>query len=283
MASFSLIRRWLRPWRNLPLALGLLSSCTDVVSVTVPQGQAQLAVDGAITDQPGPYTVTLSQTGAYFDTSALPPVTGAVVQLSGSDGTSEVLREQTPGTYATRTLQGKIGTSYVLDIKAAGEEYQAATEIRRSPPVDSVTVVYRDKVQDGADTTGYYLVYHGPELPGRGDYLRFKRYKNGRLSNKPSNLTISSDELVDGKYLNIEFGNPTLQRGDRGTIEINSLPADYYHYLDELRTQTDNAGLFASPPANVRTNVQNVNSKSPKTAVGYFAGYTVRSGSVTVR
>lgn len=261
----------------------LLIGCTDVVSLTVPRGQPQLAVDGAITDQPGPYTVTLTQTAAYFDNSGPPPVTGAVVQLRDNEGHQEVLREQTPGHYVTSQLQGKIGNSYVLNIKAAGEEYEAATEIRRTPPVDSVSVTYREKNNANIDTTGYYLVYHGPELPGRGDYLRFKRSKNGRLTNKPANLTVSTDELVDGNYLNVEFGNPVLQKGDRGTVEINSLTADYFHFLRELKTQAENGGIFAASPANVRTNVKNVNAQSPKTAVGYFAGYPVRSASVVVR
>ena len=262
-------------------ALSLLNSCQDVVSITIPKGASLLAVDGAITDQPGPYTVTLTRTAPYFDHAALPRVTGAVLRLTDSDGTQEVLREQAPGTYVTNRMQGQIGHGYVLSIKAEGEEYEAATEIRRTMHIDSLGKVYRAKT--GNDTTGYRVIYYARELPGRGDYVRFKRFKNGRLLNQPGDLITSSDQLVDGNYLHIEFGHPYLLPGDRATIEINSLSADYYAFLNELGTQIDNVGIFANPPANVRTNVRNVNAQSAKVAVGYFAGYAVRSASLTIR
>lgn len=276
-----LLRVFFRPLGSLVPVLALLSSCQDVVSVTVPEGQPLLAVDGAITDQPGPYTVTLTKTGAYFTNASLPRISGAVVQLCDSQGNQEVLREQAPGTYVTSQLQGRIGNSYVLTIKAEGEEYEARTEIRRTMTIDSLGQVYRQK--QGTDTAGYRIVYHSQELPGQGDYVRFKRYKNGRLLNQPGDLSTSSDRLADGNYLRIEFGRPNLQRGDVGRIEINSLSEDYFHFLEELGDQIDNVGIFANPPANVRTNVKNVNAQSPKVAVGYFAGYAVRSASITIR
>ncbi|MOA65423.1 hypothetical protein D3C78_1918030 [compost metagenome] len=58
---------------------------------------------------------------------------------------------------------------------------------------------------------------------------------------------------------------------------------DAYHFYDELRTQISNGGIFANPPANVRTNVKNVNSSSAKKAVGYFGASLVSSISTTVR
>ncbi|MBC8082696.1 MAG: DUF4249 domain-containing protein, partial [Hymenobacter sp.] len=215
-----LLRRLLRPISQLVLALALLSGCQDVVSIAVPQGQPLLAVDGAITDQPGPYTVTLTKTAPYFTAGPRPPITGAVVQLNDSEGQSEVLRELAPGTYVTSQLQGKIGHSYVLTIKAEGEEYEARTEIRRSMTIDSLGQQYRAAAGD--DSAGYRLVYYSRELPGKGDYVRFKQYKNGRLLNQPRDLSTTSDDLADGNYLRIEFERPNLQQGDVGSVEINS-------------------------------------------------------------
>ena len=72
--------------------------------------------------------------------------------------------------------------------------------------------------------------------------------------------------------------------GDSLRVEMNSLPRDYYFFLNEVVTQLNNTGLFAASPANVRTNVRNVNSTDPtRQAGGYFAGYTVRQDSVVVR
>jgi hypothetical protein len=65
-----------------------------------------------------------------------------------------------------------------------------------------------------------------------------------------------------------------LVKGDTLRVELQSIPRDYYYFLNEMTTQINNVGLFATSPANVRTNVRNTQAGSSKTAVGYFAGYT---------
>lgn len=259
-----------------------LSSCLDVVNVNIPEGKPQLAVEGAITDQPGPYTVKLTQTVPYFDGQPAPAVRGATLELSDDLGRREILREETPGVYvSTGTVQGRIGGQYRLRIQADGEQYEAATEIKRTPEIDSLGVEF--KANSSTNDEGNYILYYGPELEGVGDYYRFKVYENGQLLNQPGDIIISSDELVDGNYIGaVELSGP-FQQGDNIRVELNAIPRDYYYFLNELATQINNVGLFASPPANVRTNVRNLNPASGKQAVGYFAGYPVRADSVLIR
>lgn len=269
----------------LVAALGL-SACEDVIDVDIPEGQSLLVVEGGVTDQPGPYVVRLSRTIPYFTEQGLPPVPGAVLTLTDNEGQRETLREQTPGTYVTSTFRGNIGHQYTLRIQAEGEEYQAETEIRRTPPIDSIRAEYRAATQ--LDKAGYYVLYYGPELRGLGDYYRFKVIRNGRLLNRPSDLFVRSDELVDGNYIGaFELNNnqgeeETFELGDSIRVEMNSVPRDYFFYLNEIVTQLNNTGLFAAPPANVRTNVRNVNPQSARKAVGYFSGYTVRQDSLVI-
>ena len=271
----------------LPLALLTLSACEDVIDVNIPKGEPLLVVDGAVTDQPGPYVVKLTKTIPYFDEQALPPVPGAVLTLTDNEGQRETLREREPGTYETSSFRGKIGNRYTLTIQAEGEEYRAETEIRRTPPIDSVRAEFRAATT--LDEEGYYVLYYGPELPGTGDYYRFKVFRNGQLLNRPVDLFVRSDELVDGRYIGaFELNNnqgeeETFDRGDSIRVEMNSLPRDYFFFLNEIVTQLNNSGIFAAPPANVRTNVRNVNPQAKRQAVGYFAGYTVRQDSVVVQ
>jgi hypothetical protein len=263
-------------------ALPLLG-CEDVVDVNIPKGQPLLAVDGAITDQPGPYTVTLTKTAPYFSETELPRVSGAVLVLQDDQGQTETLSETSPGTYTTNgTVQGRIGGRYTLTIRSEGQEYRAETEIRRTPEIDSLRAEFRG--QDGFRDEGYYVLYYGKELPGEGDYYRFKIFRNGVLLNEPSDLIVTDDEFVDGNYINgLELNDDPFEKNDLIRVEASSLPRDYYFFLNELLTQINNGGLFASPPANVRTNVRNLTSSDPtKAAVGYFAGYTVRTKSIRV-
>ena len=260
-----------------------LISCEKNDVVDLPQGQPLLVVQGAITDQPGPYTVTLTKTGPYFNEADLPRVRGAEVVLQDAQGPSETLRETSPGTYVSQgTVQGRIGGQYSLTIRSEGERYRAETEIRRIAPIDSLKAEFRP--QAGLTDSGYYVLYYGPELRGPGDYLRIKLFRNGQLLNQPADLMLSTDELVDGKYLNgLRLNAKPFAKGDVIRVEANALTADYYYFLRELSLQINNGGLFATPPANVRTNVQNLSSGADRPAVGYFAGYAVRAAAVRIR
>ena len=260
-----------------------LSSCLDVVPLDVPKAQPLLAVDGQITDQAAPAAVTLTFTQAYFTDGTPPPVRGATLTLTDDQGQRDVLREISPGYYrGSGAVRGRIGGRYALTIVADGQTYRAETEIRRTPPVDSVGLEF--KAQQLGFDEGYYALYYGPELPGVGDYYRFKVYKNGVLFNKTDDLIVRSDELVDGRYIGaVELNIKPFVRGDRVKVELLSIPRDYFYFLNEMFTQINNVGLFATSPANVRTNVKNTQANSEKTAVGYFAGYTVRADSVVVR
>lgn len=277
------------PLSGLLASLALtLTSCEDVVDLNVPAGQPLLAVDGAVTDQAGPYVVRLTQTAPYFTNEAAPPVTGAVVVLSDDAGERETLRERSPGVYATTgTLRGRVDGQYTLQIETQGEQYEARTAIRRAAPLDSVG--YRFEKATGISEDRYLILYYGQEPAGRGDYYRYQLFQNGKLRNQPVDLNISSDEFVDGNYLRgLELnGDPDqdtkLLSGDRVRVTVQTLTADYYNFLNEVLTQTDNGGLFATPPANVRSNVRNLNTSSTKKAVGYFAGYTVRTDSLVIR
>ena len=56
----------------------LFSGCQQVVSVDLNTANPRIVVEGNIKDQPGPYSVFLSMTGSYFDTTLVdPPVSHA--------------------------------------------------------------------------------------------------------------------------------------------------------------------------------------------------------------
>jgi hypothetical protein len=264
------------------LATLSLSSCLDVVSIDTPDSPALLAVEGQITDQPRPATVSLSLTQAYFNPAAPATVSNATLVLTDDLGAVDTLRETTPGRYVGRgTVLGRIGGSYVLRIAALGQSYEARTEIRRTPPIDSVRLVYRD--QPPRFDPGLYAMYYGPELAGVGDYVRIRTWQNDTLANDPGDLRVFSDELVDGNYLgDIRLNDDPLRSGEKVKVELTSITRDYYYYLNEMFTQINNVGLFATTPANVRTNVRNVQANPEAVAVGYFAGFTVRQDSVIV-
>lgn len=264
----------------LLLLLAGLASCEDVVDVKLDEGQTLLAVDGWITDAPGPYTIRLSTTAPYFNNSAAPRVQGAVVTITDNEGNSEVLQEKEPGNYLISTMRGKVGNTYILNIQTGGEEYTAQTKINRVPAIDSLGVRFRK--ESGFTEEGYYVYYYGPEPVGVGDSYRFKIFKNDTLLSKPENLIIAEDKLVDGNYIgNVGLNFDPFEAGDKIRVENWAITEDAYQFYMELQQQIFNGGLFASPPTNVRTNVFNKDPKGKK-AVGWFGGAAVSTREVTI-
>jgi hypothetical protein len=94
----------------------MISACVDRIDFNVPAANLQLVVEGKITDQPGPYTVKVSNALDLNSTEATPPpVTGAKITLLDDEGNSETFVEDLPGLYITSgIIRGKIGHAYSI-------------------------------------------------------------------------------------------------------------------------------------------------------------------------
>ncbi len=246
------------------------SSCEKIIDVKLDEGDVLLAVDGWITNQPPPYYIDLSTTAPYFANQPTPRATGAILKVRDSDGIEETLTEVSAGKYRINNA-GKTGARYTLTIQYQGESYQAETVLKPVPPIDSL--LYEKLPARLGREEGLYGKYYGPELPTEKDFYRLKVFKNDTLFNKPRDLTLFFDEFVNGNYLfDLEI-NPfePYKRGDKMRVELWSISEDAYNFYNEMIQQINNGGLFATPPANVRTNVKNLNPQGKK-AVGYFGG-----------
>lgn len=270
---------------TLFIAALMLSSCEDVVDVKLDSGPPLLSVDGWITNRSFPDTIKIAQTAPYFSNTTPQWVSGAKVTLMTATGQTENLQEISTGNFLVKSIRSIEGEKYLLRIEYDGEIYEAQTEAKRqSFIVDSVAFEYREKSL-GQDEDGYQLQFFGKELKGMGDACRMKIKKNGVYLSKVSDLNYMNDEFVDSanfKKVRL-FTEKPFQLGDSVTIETWSITMDAYHFYDELRIQVANGGIFANPPANVRTNVKNVNANSTKKAVGYFGASLVSSKSGIVR
>jgi hypothetical protein len=251
----------------------LVSACEDdLSSVPLRSGTPVLNVDGWITNREGSDTIKLTKTMDFFDRSAAPAVTGAAVTLADDHEHTEQLEEVRPGVFAIRQLRAVLNYRYTLTVRAEGETYTATTSVSRlSPVIASLSFRYYPEGGDH-DSIGYRVKIWGHELAGRGDALRILISRNGVLQHMTGDLNIYNDDNVEGNYIRgLEMNSYTgYDTGDRITVEQWSLDPDAYDFWNQLKIQVDNGGLFAPVPANVPTNVQNVNPASAKVATGYF-------------
>lgn len=275
----------------------LLTSCTTVIDAKLDTGPAQLSVDAMLTDQPGPQTIRLTQTAAYFNNSTPPAATSATVTVSDDAGkTYNFLDPDQDGYYVWQPVAkdtlGHIGRTYQLNITYQGDTYRASSKLNRVPPIDSL-IFSKQKLNPLSTTEGYQGEFYARDLPRAADYYRIRFFRNGELQNKPANIIISQDgifrsngSVADGLTFIVPIRraiNPDslYAMNDAVKVELHSLTPEAFDFWEQVQNQITNGGLFAAPIANVPTNILNTKPGGRK-ATGFFITSAIRSRSATV-
>ncbi|WP_234736154.1 DUF4249 domain-containing protein [Tellurirhabdus bombi] len=277
--------------------MGLLS-CQDEIDINLKNGPSQLSVDGWLTNQTGPQVIKLTRTTGYFDASLPPAATGATVTVTDDKGKIYTFTDTknsgnytwTPAT-ATETF-GEIGRKYTLNIQYQNDTYQAVSQMNRVPAVDSITFV-KEKLNPVSSEEGYLAEFFSTDIEGEGNFYWIRAYQNGKRLDRTSDIVLSynggfgtNNADTDGLLfiLPVRFSiNPEklYQEADEVKVEVLSITPDAFNFFQQLSTQINNGGLFATPPANIPTNVINLNESGAK-AVGYFGVSALSSKTVKV-
>lgn len=280
-----------------------LTSCEDVIDIQTRPGVEQLVVDAWITDEVKEQVVKLTLSQPYFDNSPPPPVLGATVIVFSEDSTAYTfIDEQRNGEYIYRPANNQpllkhVGQRYALFISYGGEEYFSVSELKPVPQIDSVTyqVFTRPIVTDTLPEQGFIAEFFANDFEQEGDTYWVRYRKNGELKNNPSDITISFDGgftpgapsnglqfiLPIRQSIN-DFGDALYQDGDSLEIELYAITPEAFFFLFQVRQESANAGIFATPPANIPTNIFNRNPASNKTAIGFFGVSSVSKFSTVI-
>lgn len=162
--------------------LGLIC-CEEPFFADIPNSEKNFfIVDGLITDQPGPYIVSISKsTGLNSDNFI---VTGANVVLEEENGPSETLEETETGVYQSKALIGIPGNRYRLRIMAEGDEIESSWEtLTSSASLDSIYYTPETKATTDKDVNEiglqFYADSHGTSNDSR--YYRFEWNETWRI------------------------------------------------------------------------------------------------------
>lgn len=152
-------------------------SCKEIYDeYEVGSSEEYLVVEGMITNDPGPYYVTINKAIPYRNdlevyTYKSSPETGAQVKIKCNDGSEVVLHEleSLPGTYATDSadLRGETGQSYSLFIQTQkGEIYESQpSKIFENPEIVSMDAKLGDKtILDETKEIPMYVTKKGLKL-----------------------------------------------------------------------------------------------------------------------
>lgn len=246
----------------------IVFSCKKVIDVSLKTAKTQLVINGEINNHRGPYFVTISKSVDFTENNIFPPVSDALVVISGN-GKTDTLSEIQPGTYSTHSIEGKPGESYSLYVSTEGKIFTATSVMPQPVRIDSITFMEGRNsdlyavanLQDPVETANYYqfteLVNGNILANGRGNYLFDDRLSNGRYI-RPVLYDDSSD----------------IKIGVTLTVQMKCVEKPVYDYLNEL-LQINGNGFSSPTPANPTSNISGG-------ALGYFSANTVTSKSTKI-
>ena len=283
-------------WMTLGI-LVLISSCEDKITPTLENATPVYVVDAWLNNKQGTQTIFLSKSQPYFENTLPPGVSGAVISVNDDKGKVFSFHEddKRPGYYvwvpSGNEVFGTVGNIYQLNMQVNGETFLAASKMGRVPLIDSITFeTDKRTASEDSVTRGQFW---GTDPKGVGDAYWIRTFKNGVLLNKPSELNIAYDAgfSAGGQTDGVTFITPIrrginsrdtdandkplppIVAGDSLNVQIFSITHEAFNHLNEVMVQTDRPGgfaeLFATPLANVSTNISNASTQGTKVQ-GFF-------------
>ncbi len=246
--------RWI-----LIITLICLLACKRDLGDDLPTPVLRLVVHGWVTDQIGPYTVTLQSTGGVLGSPQIFNIGNAEVKVVDNFGTVYDFLEVEPGIYQSGIeFQGQIGAHYFLEVIIGdGRRYRSAVEpLLPVAPIEAITCA---AALGANEQPGFNLGLEFIDPPIVQNQYRWITYINGEAQNRPLQMRLGNDKLTDGDRQLVDLGFYPLQAGDRVVVEQRSLSEPSFDYLSLLITQAQGLGNTFSPnPGLVVGNMYNV-------------------------
>jgi len=301
------------------LIFGLLG-CLEEFDPKIPDSKnGFLVIDGVITDQPGPYAITITKSSSLDEESE--PVTGiADILIEAEDGVLENLTETDVGVYQTDILQGQVGNGYRLSFTYQNQRYQSSWEtIRPSPIIDSV--YFQEEIRGTTDldinVRGLQFFIDNHIENGDKQYFRYEWEETWKFAapapilfdyfgNDSIRLTLEPPADICWKQINsIGINLATTENltenvlsghnlgfitgdDDRFTIRYSLLAKQFsidqkeYIFWKNLEESNEELGnLFDRQPARVTGNVTNIDNTG-ELVLGYFSASGLREERIYI-
>jgi hypothetical protein len=257
------------------LMLLLFSGCQKVINVDLNEAAPHIVIEGLVSDQRGPYTVTISKSGSYFNQPVLQMVSGAQVIITDSFGTLDSLREISAGIYLTSRTKGVSGRTYTLKVVSENQEYDGTSTMLSHVDIDSLPLV--KSTSQRLDLGGNNRNPNHVEIhcffkdPVEKNFYRLKVFKNDSINTQ--NYRLYDDQYTNGEESELRVAYATV--GDTFRVELLSLDQSTYEYYRTLSDLLFTNPIFGSTPANPNSNLSNG-------ALGFFGACAVSTRTIII-
>lgn len=274
------------------LPLLAIIACQEKIDLTLPLTDQRLVVEGRIEkvkDRESQWhQITLSKTGAYFDSDETPRVNDASVSVSDGDGTRHEFNiiEDHSGTYVNTTMVGEVGQTYTLTIEWQGERYEAVETLTAVVALDTAYQKYAEATT--FDDEGIRLAIDFTDPADQENFYFWEVLSNGEntIVASPGNKfdIIATDEFLDGQKISgySPNGEKIFEAGEIATVRHIGISSAMYDYLYLIMVQTGQGSTFGdTPPALIKGNIQNL-TQPDNYALGYFSAVEVHEATLLI-
>ena len=282
-------------------SLLLLSSCEDTITVEVDEGTIQLSVDAFVTSQNKPQVIKLLKTKQFFDNVSQEVFVADSVYLKDDLDNMYIFEDNlNNGEYTwDDSVLVHEGRTYDLTIKANGVTYSSESFANPVPEIDSLNWEYAPSSLGTGGVGGYLVELVARDLAGQTDWYWIRFKNNGVYDTRKDAITLpvdgsfSAESQGDGELFIPPLStfpmfneDDTLAIGDQATYELWSISEETNGFWAEVLNQVIQGGgigaLFATPTANVKTNIKSSSAATKDKAVGWFSVSMVSEETITI-
>jgi hypothetical protein len=253
----------------------LFPGCQKVINVDLNEAAPKIVIEGLINDRRGPYSISITRSGSYFNQPVLPTVSDAKVIISDDFGITDSLSEVAPGFYVTSKTRGFPGRTYTLKVISDDIEYTGTSTMLSHVSIDSLTLVkseiQRFDLSGNEQNSDQYEIHCFFKDPLEKNFYRIRVLKNDSINTQ-------SYRLYDDQYTNglvTEFRVSNAEAGNTYRIELLSIDKATYDYYRTLADLIYTNPFFGSTPANPDSNLSNG-------SLGYFGTAAISSRTVII-
>ena len=247
-----------------------ISSCQKVITVNLKNAPAQYVIEGNVTDQPGPYTVTITKSVNFTQDNIYPTVSGATVVITDNTSlVSDTLKETTPGNYTTSHLVGIPGHQYALYVSSGSNIFKSKCTMPAPVNMDSL---HAQPSAFRGNNFQIVPVYTDPVATG--NYYHFVEVKNDTVM---PTVYIRNDQLINGRIINTplnggDSGGSSIQPGDMVQLYLECVDSAIYQFYYGLQqSENQNSASPADPVSNISGG-----------CLGYFSAHTSSAKTIFI-
>jgi hypothetical protein len=272
-----------------------------------------LVVEGLISGN-GPTQYTLSRTIPLPGDSTIPVVTGAQLQVEGSDNSVYPLTEQGNGQYGIASLPLTTTLQYRLRISIPGGETYLSSFVpyKPTPPIDSINWIYNQSTgvtiyantHDPTNSTRYYqwtydqtYEYYAAEsseflydtsanlvVPRTPAQEIFYCWMSDPLTNIliGTSAKLAQDQIYEFPLVNIPLNSQPLSVEYSILVNQYALTDSAYEFLAMMQQNTESLGsIFDVQPSEITGNILSL-SNPTEPVIGFISASTLQQERIFI-